>query len=244
MKESFDQFVKDTVDCSRDQDLFDRFVAYLEQTYQVDLISYHLLSTNLQAFARADHPIFHTFPDEWVKVYLNDDKFEIDPIIKLARTQGAPFHWFDVSKYLSLSDEQKRYLNELKNEGFVDGLAVPLFGPQHEIGYIGIGSTKRKLELNEADLDMIHHACYQFHNRYREMVDREQQKERPKLSPREREVLHWVALGKSNSVIADILEISEHTVDTLLRRSYHKLDVSNRIGAVLKGVGYGIIHPA
>jgi DNA-binding NarL/FixJ family response regulator len=66
---------------------------------------------------------------------------------------------------------------------------------------------------------------------------------KPVLSPREREVLVWVAKGKSNSVIADILGVSESTVDTFLRRLYNKLNATNRITAVVKAIRLGIIVP-
>ncbi|MEL7541544.1 MAG: helix-turn-helix transcriptional regulator, partial [Pseudomonadota bacterium] len=63
------------------------------------------------------------------------------------------------------------------------------------------------------------------------------------LSPREKEVLSLVAAGLSNNFIADRLGISENTVDTMLRRVFAKLSVNNRISAVLKGIGCGLILP-
>jgi DNA-binding CsgD family transcriptional regulator len=54
------------------------------------------------------------------------------------------------------------------------------------------------------------------------------------LSPRETEVMAWVARGKSNSVIADILGISSHTVDAHLRRAYSKLGVYERVSATVR----------
>ena len=61
------------------------------------------------------------------------------------------------------------------------------------------------------------------------------------LSGREMEILDWVARGKSNSVIAEILNLSAGTVDTYLRRIYDKLDVSDRTSAAVRGVGMGLI---
>ena len=61
------------------------------------------------------------------------------------------------------------------------------------------------------------------------------------LSARELEILDWVARGKSNSVIADILSLSGATVDTYLRRIYDNLDVSDRTSAAVRGVGMGLI---
>ena len=52
------------------------------------------------------------------------------------------------------------------------------------------------------------------------------------LTPREREVLHWLARGKSNAEIAAILELKPATVSKHLERIYPKLGVENRTAAI------------
>ena len=54
------------------------------------------------------------------------------------------------------------------------------------------------------------------------------------LTERESEVLHWVAMGKTNPEIAMILDISSFTVKNHMQRVFRKLDVSNRAQAVSK----------
>jgi len=54
------------------------------------------------------------------------------------------------------------------------------------------------------------------------------------LSERESEVLYWVAKGKTNPEIAQILDISSFTVKNHMQRVFKKLDVSNRAQAVSK----------
>ena len=51
------------------------------------------------------------------------------------------------------------------------------------------------------------------------------------LTPREREVLFWLARGKSNAEIGAILEIASATVNKHLERIYPKLGVENRVAA-------------
>lgn len=52
------------------------------------------------------------------------------------------------------------------------------------------------------------------------------------LSPREREIVRLVALGHSNKIIADLLNISSWTVCTHLRRIFAKLGVGSRAAMV------------
>ena len=51
------------------------------------------------------------------------------------------------------------------------------------------------------------------------------------LTPREREVLRWLACGKSNAQIGQILGISSATVSKHLEHIYPKLGVENRTAA-------------
>lgn len=56
----------------------------------------------------------------------------------------------------------------------------------------------------------------------------------PGLSEREAEVLHWVAMGKTNPEVGSILELSEFTIKNHLHRIFKKMNVSNRAQAVGK----------
>lgn len=56
----------------------------------------------------------------------------------------------------------------------------------------------------------------------------------PALSEREREIMDWVALGKTNPEIGCILSISEFTVKNHMKSIFTKLDVTNRAQAVAK----------
>lgn len=64
---------------------------------------------------------------------------------------------------------------------------------------------------------------------------------RPSLSPREREVLQWVAAGKSSWDIGMILGISSWTVKVHIRHAMRKLNVFTRSHAVAKAMQLGLI---
>jgi DNA-binding NarL/FixJ family response regulator len=62
------------------------------------------------------------------------------------------------------------------------------------------------------------------------------------LSPREIEVLKWIAEGKSNKEIAAVLFISEGTVKTHVLSIHEKLGVSDRTEAVVIAIKRGILR--
>jgi len=59
------------------------------------------------------------------------------------------------------------------------------------------------------------------------------------LSEREREVLEHVARGESNKQIGRALKISDQTVKNHLWRSFQKLRVEDRTGAVIAALRCG-----
>jgi DNA-binding CsgD family transcriptional regulator len=65
-----------------------------------------------------------------------------------------------------------------------------------------------------------------------------------RISPREREILELVAVGKTNAEIAKLLWISPGTVRKHLENAYEKLEVHTRTGAVaaLRRSGHSLSH--
>ena len=62
------------------------------------------------------------------------------------------------------------------------------------------------------------------------------------LSRREREILIFVAEGKSSREIAEILAISPKTVDTYRSRLMHKINVKNVAGVIKFAIQHKIIR--
>ena len=65
---------------------------------------------------------------------------------------------------------------------------------------------------------------------------------KPELSPREIEVLQWVAAGKSNKEIGTQLFIAEGTVKTHVKNLLEKLSVVGRTGAIREAVRRGLVR--
>lgn len=61
------------------------------------------------------------------------------------------------------------------------------------------------------------------------------------LTEREIDCLNWTAAGKTSVEIAEILGLSEHTINHYLNRATKKLDTVNRTQAVAKALRIGLI---
>lgn len=72
------------------------------------------------------------------------------------------------------------------------------------------------------------------------VISFEDKKTFPLVSPREREILNWISLGKRNEEIAQILGISQHTVNNHIKSLFKRLDVTSRAQAVSKAASLSL----
>ncbi|HEY0296577.1 MAG TPA: helix-turn-helix transcriptional regulator [Bordetella sp.] len=61
------------------------------------------------------------------------------------------------------------------------------------------------------------------------------------LSDRERDCLHWAALGKTSWETGHILGLSQHTINFHVRNACVKLGASNRRAAVAMALRLGLL---
>ncbi len=65
----------------------------------------------------------------------------------------------------------------------------------------------------------------------------------PEVTPREREVLRWVAEGLTNRQVADRLSLSEHTIHRHVTNILRKLDLPSRAAAAAHAARSGLLEP-
>lgn len=179
------------------------------------------------------------YSEEWVKHYVEDDLTSVDPIPELTRSMLRPFYWRDVQDLTPLTAPQRAYLQEMEDAHVGDGLAFQVFGPGMRNGYVGLGmqdSAERWDAEQATEFQIVGQAAHRYYCDLSPLAA-----EPTVLSPREKEILRWMARGKSNNDIATILAVSRHTVDTMARRIFAKLDATDRTTASLRGIGAGVI---
>jgi len=185
-------------------------------------------------------PIHHGFSPAAVEAYLNSNFEQVDIVPRMTMAHGRPLRWTEVWASVELNEEERQYLALMRAVEMGDGYSLPCYGPGKRNGYVGIGRMMADAATDEGSLREMHLSAQAAHLRILEFTATEQARTKP-LSAREREILDWVARGKSNGVIAEILQISSGTVDTYLRRIYEKLGVSDRTSAAVRGIGMGLI---
>ncbi len=207
----------------------------------VTMMSYHHLPPpGASDYSQPITVAAHGFPENWVKQYVDKQYYLIDPIPKHALSLVYPFWWSDIAELTDLSEEEKSYIDALNKADLGDGIAISLFGPHGRNGYTGLGGGQKEKNWDAEKIARLHLMAQLGHMQYCHILHAHAPSE-IRLSSREKEILEWVARGKSNSVIADILGLSSNTIDTYMRRVFEKLDVADRVTAALRGLAVGVI---
>ena len=192
-------------------------------------------------------------PRDFERFFPSDRDPSVDPVAVQALKGPEPFRLFDSAWHGAFSPQEARFMAVVRRTVPNDAVMFGVFGPEghHVVCALGF-DPERQRPSNETVL-AIRAACQIAHSAAVRLRAAQPARPpapvapvaapRPLLSAREKEVIHWVARGKSNSVIGDILGCSAHTVDTHLRRIFAKLDVSDRISAAVRAVALGLTSP-
>jgi DNA-binding CsgD family transcriptional regulator len=238
-------FIENSNNAQTVDELFDCLVAYSSQL-GLDRVLYTLMTNHPSINQKAGHGVVRSYPEDWMSYYFEKGYENIDPVRRYKTSwYHGPFFWDQLERVYSLSTEEKRVLDEGKEAKLLDGLAVPLLGVGGEIAGMGFASSDGGVKLDKSMLSFINALAHQFNLAYRGLISNENNLLYPSthLTAREKDVLNWVATGKSNGEIAEILTISEHTIDFHLRNIFKKLNVTSRIAAVVKAIRLNLIAP-
>lgn len=177
------------------------------------------------------------YPSEWLNLYVTENYYQIDPIVRENFNKFKLQYWADTYRK---STPPKNFLSGAMDfrlkKGYTHG-ARNFKGTEGSIFSFSSNSLKSHDRIEV----ILTYAIPHIHQALTRILGKPPIKSKINLSARQKEVLNWLKLGKSTWDISKILGISERTVnfhvDTLLR----KLDVMNRTQAVAVAIGEGLI---
>lgn len=193
--------------------------------------------TSDRRFGRVHSAI--NMPPAWSEAYPAKLRYE-DPLPDIALRRCQPIRWSEARMIDPPGRVEAPFYAFLAELGFDEGFALPTYGPGARTGFVGL-PTLQGASTSEETAASAHAIAQMSFLRYCELIDVHAPDDVP-LSDRELDVVYWIAMGKSNSVIAEILGISAETVDSYVRRAFRKLGVSDRTSAVLHSVLAGHLY--
>lgn len=232
----------DLIDLSKIPHADDRFMRFLDNvcdTLEFDHASYatfNPISGAVQGFAN--------YRADWVSHYMRKGLHRIDPSIHMGRKSIAPVDW---SRLERTTHFQTVFANA-SDFGMSDrGLTIPVRGPYGDVGLLSVTrdcSDAEWIVLKKKVIGNLQIAAVHMHDNVMSSGLSLAALHLPMLSAREREILQWVAEGKSQQDIGDILSISHRTVEVHLRSARTKLAALTTPQAIGRAVGLGIVKPS
>ncbi|VAV94395.1 hypothetical protein MNBD_ALPHA06-2278 [hydrothermal vent metagenome] len=178
---------------------------------------------------------FGTLPAAYIKQYWErgNDLFH-DPMIRAILSSNQPVRLRQMQTSHSPNKLEQQILEQRKKQGVQDGYGFPLKGRLNRLAMVTVhGDVSR---FDRADLARIELLCIMLYRRATELTPLPEHLQIPKhaqLTTRERECLSWVAKGKTNWDISQILMITERTVQYHVENACEKLGAGGRLQAVV-----------
>lgn len=159
------------------------------------------------------------------------------PVTRRAARATRAFQWNEV--LVGDDDQMGRTILNIAGEfGIRDGLVVPI--QMHEGRKGAVLVCMAAAELREPAQHWLTMLCMAFHGRLTQMGALDEG-EVGELSAREREVLRWMAEGKSAEDVAEILGISAATVMFHYRNVAVRYGTLNRTHTVVEAMRRGLL---
>lgn len=185
-----------------------------------------------------------TYGDGWKAHYAQHGFHRIDPTLQKARQSIAPVDWSRLGRDATF----RRVFSDASDFGISDqGLTIPVRGPYGDMGGLSVTSSLSRTEWSKLKSSVIvglQSVAVHMHDMVIRSDSLSNLLRTPNLSHREIEVLQWISAGKSQQDIADILSISNRTVEVHLRSARHKLCALTTAQAVGRAISTGLIYPA
>jgi DNA-binding CsgD family transcriptional regulator len=203
----------------------------------------HFACVNHADFASGEKAgvMMHNYPAAWARVYEEEQLYKGDFVYLRAGQHRLPFQWDEPWLLNNLTPIEKRVREKARGAGLAYGFTVPIMVPGDRLASCTFTSRSR---FDFEALPTLHLMALFFHEGLRRLSARYAPRTAPcTLTNRQRNILTYVAEGKSTEIIASLLGISRHTVDEHIETVLHKYAVGSRIQAVVRALQEGSITP-
>ena len=235
MKVKIDQFLQ-KLEQADALDQIQGLIVGLRDATQVDHIVYHWVSSDGEQYG------FGTYDPKWVQHYVDKDYLRVDPVVLGCFQRFHPVDWkrLDWSSKAARAFRKDAIDHGVGNQGF----SVPVRGPNGQFALFTMSHTASDenwaefTEMNQRDIILIAH----FLNQKALEIEKKRAPDPVRqLSPREVDTLTFLAMGYGRGQVAEMLQISEHTLRAYIESARFKLGALNTTHAVARAISEGLI---
>ncbi len=182
----------------------------------------------------AESILMSTRPPLFIETYLARGHFRFDPVIKEIARRREAFVWSEIKpKGRRLTRAERKVLRLRATFGLEGGFTVPVRESGGNLGSVNIAGSTAELDDGQRAA-LILASVYVY---YRVCSLRQAPTEPARALPaREIEAMTWIAQGKSDWQVGQILGISEKTVNYHIENVKRKFGVATRVQAVVAAI--------
>jgi LuxR family quorum sensing-dependent transcriptional regulator len=180
-------------------------------------------------------------PEGFRDLYIHERFYLVDHICAHARAAYEPFRYSDAPFARTSSRGHQRFMQALDTFGMGRGLIVPVGWPATIPACVWLAGANPNLDedANRATELIALFGASKAHALSRPSKTEPRTR---KLTPREREVLQWIAAGKTSWEISMILRLSERAIIKTTSGALSKLNAVSRAQAVVNAIRSGEIE--
>ncbi|GJL92893.1 LuxR C-terminal-related transcriptional regulator [Hyphococcus sp.] len=213
--------------------LLDSFVEKCGARYAV-LYSF---DHGVQSAADRWSPIYSTFPSDIADYYKTNRCITTDSFIRTALRSPTPVRFLEVVEKFETCEIASGLHAVMSAHGLRDGLAMHVSQRIGKMMYFNLSYDHTLEDMSEFERRRIQACIDMFACHCDDLLYQHPSRA---LSPKEREVVACLARGDSNKQIARALGVSLSTVNTLMKRSFKKLDAKTRVEAAIAASRTGL----
>ncbi|NNC37679.1 MAG: hypothetical protein HKO02_09500 [Hyphomonadaceae bacterium] len=238
--QKLDSYSHELLRCETEDETIDSLYKFAK-FFNMERLAYHHLPPHQTNDFDEKRFFARGYNEQSVEAYKRDHKIFTCPISMHVNASGETLTIKEACRILNFSSKQKKFYARFFMPEHATGFVAPVFGRKGRNGVFVLTADREDRTHSPIELRLIKWACREAHLKICDIVLKDTRKS-ISLTARETEILTWVARGKSNSSIADIIGISPHTVNGYLRSVYLKTGVSDRTSAALVGVRTALIQ--
>lgn len=182
----------------------------------------------------APNVLLTVWPKGWLAHYDRVGHYRYDPVVQHCYRTIEPFVWSEVAYQPGIEARGRRVMDEAAEFGMASGYCIPV---HDALGFQAVVSLAgERIEIPPKVRRGLHLLGLYAWGAAARTTNRRRSGPGRLLSPRERDVLSWAAMGKTREEIAVILGVSHETVATHLKSARVKIGARNTTQTVVEAL--------
>lgn len=179
------------------------------------------------------------YPLEWVAQLRENEGFQ-EPVLKAAERTSSGFLWSRLDEFVPLGDRESRYMARAAQYGLAEGFTVPNHIPGETFASCHFAVGRRE-DLPVENLPAAQALGSFAFEAARQILRKTQQPSEEYVVPapltdRQRDCLLFAARGKSDTVIAQLLNIRPYTVNEHIEAAKKRYSVATRAQLIVRAL--------